>query len=278
MKNRPGLLVLTLVLIVSALALAGCEKERPAPAPATPLAPAGTARPGASPTPRPNLTTVGLTAVPAVATTVPTAPAAGAPAATAAPIIAVTPTPAPPTPKPVVIVVTPPPEATATPEQYFVYKVAAGDTLGGIAEKFNVDPEVILAMNALTDADLLSVGMELKIPGEAPPEYGGPTIYEVRPGDTLTNIAARYGVTAQELQSLNQIPDPDLLRVGQKLRIPAGAAPAATPQPKRTYTVQRGDTLFSIALRFGVTTRALQAANGITDPDWIYVGQVLTIP
>lgn len=277
MKNRPGLLLLALVLIVAALALAGCEKERPAPPPGTQLAPAGTVRPGASPTPRPNLTTVGLTAAPASATPVPPA-AAGAPTTAAVATVAPTPTPAPPTPKPVMIVVTPPPETTATPEQFFVYKVAAGDTLGDIAQKFNVDPEVILAMNALADPDLLSEGMELKIPGEAPPEYGGPTIYEVKAGDTLSNIAARFGVSVQELQNLNQISDPDLLHPGQKLRIPAGAAPAATPQPKRTYTVQRGDTLFSIALRFGVTMRALQVANGITDPDRIYVGQVLTIP
>jgi putative chitinase len=177
-----------------------------------------------------------------------------------------------------VVVVTPPPEATATPEQYFVYKVVVGDTVGEIAEKFKVDPEVILALNDLADPDLLSAGMELKIPGEAPPEYGGPTTYEVQRGDTLTKIAAQFGVTVQELQSLNQLADPDLLHVGQKLRIPTGATPAATSKPKQTYTVQRGDTLFAIALRFGVTTRALQAANDIADPDRIYVGQVLTIP
>jgi len=158
-----------------------------------------------------------------------------------------------------------------------MYTVALGDTLGGIAEKFGVSPDAILALNPMADPDVLMVGQELKIPGEAPAEYGGTHTYVVRNGDTLFSIALRFGVSVAELQNLNNIADEDQIYVGQELKIPATET-ATTPTPSETYVVQSGDTLFSIALRYGVTTWALQVANDISDPNQIYVGQVLKIP
>lgn len=76
---------------------------------------------------------------------------------------------------------------------------------------------------------------------------------------------------------LNRITDPNQIFVGQALRIPASGAATPTSQP-RTYVVRPGDTLFTIAVRHGVTQWDLQVANKISDPNKIYVGQTLKIP
>lgn len=107
----------------------------------------------------------------------------------------------------------------------------------------------------------------------------GETIHVVERGDTLAKIAARYGVTVQQIADLNGITNPNLIYTGQKLRIPAaGAAPTAQPGATRTYTVRAGDTLVSIATKFGVTVQAIQQLNNLPSPDKIYTGQVLKIP
>ncbi|MGC8782224.1 MAG: LysM peptidoglycan-binding domain-containing protein, partial [Anaerolineae bacterium] len=112
-----------------------------------------------------------------------------------------------------------------------------------------------------------------------PASATGETIHVVERGETLAKIAARYGVTAQQIADLNGITNPNLIYAGQKLRIPA-AAPAVTEQPRatRTYTVRAGDTLVGIATKFGVTVQAIQQLNNLPSPDKIYTGQVLKIP
>lgn len=100
------------------------------------------------------------------------------------------------------------------------------------------------------------------------------TTYTVQSGDTLSGIAARYGTTYQHLAAINGISNPDLIRVGQVIKI-FGSAPAASSAS--TYTVKSGDTLSGIAARYGTTYQAIAALNGISDPNKIYAGQVLKI-
>ena len=113
--------------------------------------------------------------------------------------------------------------------------------------------------------------------------------YVVRSGDTLYSIAQRYGVTVAALQAANNLTDPNVIWVGQRLVIPssqpeAAPAPAAAPAtaPATTaagaYVVQSGDTLYSIARRYGVTVAALQAANSLANPNRIWAGQHLVVP
>lgn len=96
---------------------------------------------------------------------------------------------------------------------------------------------------------------------------GGST-YTVQSGDTLGGIAAQYGTTAAALASLNGISNPNVIYVGQTLKV-AGTAVTST------YTVQIGDTLSAIAAAHGLNTATLAAYNGITNYNLIYVGQQL---
>lgn len=109
--------------------------------------------------------------------------------------------------------------------------------------------------------------------------------YVVRPGDTLSGIASRTGVSVGDLARTNGITDPNRVFAGQTLTLPGtgGAAtptaPAATaPAPGRTHVVAAGETLSSIAGKYGTTVRAIVDANGITDPNHVRIGTRLQIP
>jgi murein DD-endopeptidase MepM/ murein hydrolase activator NlpD len=115
-----------------------------------------------------------------------------------------------------------------------------------------------------------------------------PQTHTVQAGETLFSIAQLYGLDMQTLIELNGLTNPDELYVGQVLIIvPSTEAPIQpTPLPAETvptfssniHVVQPGETLFRIATSYGLTVQELAAANGITDPTVIYVGQTLIIP
>ncbi|MEU5166070.1 LysM peptidoglycan-binding domain-containing protein [Streptomyces mutomycini] len=98
------------------------------------------------------------------------------------------------------------------------------------------------------------------------------TRYTVQSGDTLTEIAEKYGTTIDQLVEWNGIDDPDVIKKGQKLIVDKGD----TPQ-KTTYTVKSGDTLSEIASEYGTTIDQLVDWNGIDDPDVIQKGQKLIV-
>jgi len=105
-------------------------------------------------------------------------------------------------------------------------------------------------------------------------------IYLVQAGDTLSIIAQKEGTTVALLKQLNGLTS-DQITVGQSLRVPGKANAQATAQPAgqyRTYKVQSGDTLTSIAAQFGTTTNTIIQLNDIRDPNSLYVGQVLKLP
>ena len=108
---------------------------------------------------------------------------------------------------------------------------------------------------------------------------GGQT-YTVKPGDSLYSIARRYNMTVDEIMALNDITDPTSLQVGQKLVISAGTAVTTPTAPGQeiVHVVQRGENLFRIALRYGVTVQAIAKRNGIVNPSLIWTGQKLYIP
>ncbi|MDE3088803.1 MAG: LysM peptidoglycan-binding domain-containing protein [Chloroflexota bacterium] len=92
-------------------------------------------------------------------------------------------------------------------------------------------------------------------------------------------IARKFGVTVPALLAANPGINPNSVYPGQVLNVPGSGAPGPIPPgPSGGYTVQPGDTLFSIAVRFHTTTYALQIANHLANPNFIYPGQALIIP
>mgnify|MGYP001780775886 CR=1 FL=1 len=107
--------------------------------------------------------------------------------------------------------------------------------------------------------------------------------YTVKSGDTLSAIASRYGMTVNALVTLNGIKNANLIYPGQSLRVADSgqgstvSQKATTTTPTSTYTVRYGDTLSAIASRYGTSTSTLASINGISNPNWIYPGQVLKL-
>lgn len=107
------------------------------------------------------------------------------------------------------------------------------------------------------------------------PENGSVSTYTVKAKDTLSKIAAQYGTTVQKIASLNNIKNPDIIYVGQILKLPTSLK---AQNAYTTYTVKERDTLSAIAVKYGTTVKTLASINGIKNPDVIYVGQKIKIP
>jgi LysM repeat protein len=135
------------------------------------------------------------------------------------------------------------------------------------------------------------VGQVLKLPVTAsarvvavdtvPPPTVSEGVYRVRRGDTLSSIARRFGVSERDLASVNRLRHRNRIVVGQDLQLPEGASDGRHSARETTggiYTVRRGDTLYAIARRFGVTTGDLVALNDLSDRSHIRPGQRLRIP
>jgi LysM repeat protein len=140
--------------------------------------------------------------------------------------------------------------------------VQPGDTLWALAKRYNTTTQDILQANGLTGSDLIP-GATLKLPTNT-------AVYIVQAGDTLASVAQRYKTSPEEILQANGLTGSDLMP-GAMLRLPASAT--FIPQ---TYTVQTGDTLYDVAVAFGVSTDALIAINNL-DGTTIKPGQVLNL-
>ena len=152
-----------------------------------------------------------------------------------------------------------------------LYTVKKGDTLYSIANRFNTTVQALKSLNNLT-SNILTIGQTLKIPTT---EENTQTTYTVKSGDTLYSIANRFNTTVQVLKSLNNLTS-NILTIGQILKIPT-TDNNIPEEGTDEYTVQSGDSLYSIAQKFNTTVNDLiehnQLATTIIQP-----GQVLKIP
>lgn len=176
-----------------------------------------------------------------------------------------------------------------------VVVVRPGDTLSEIALRHGVSMSQLMTLNAISDPNRIYAGQRLRLTAppasskpasSTAPAAAAPIVHVVRPGEHLTGIARRYGTAIAAIVAANRIKDPSYLRVGQRLTIPttgpgaaAGTGPAATvAATAQLHVVATGETLTSIARRYGTTIAAIVRTNGIADPSYLRVGQRLTIP
>jgi murein DD-endopeptidase MepM/ murein hydrolase activator NlpD len=160
-----------------------------------------------------------------------------------------------------------------------IHIVQRGETLFRIAVRYGVTVDVIIAANGIQDPTLIQAGQRLIIPNPSQNAPGVPLEYVVAPGDTIFRVAARFGANIASIAQRNRISNPALLFAGQRLVIREGSA--SGDEGLRTgwiHTVGRGETLYSIAVRYTLSTDQLMKANGLAAPHILYVGQKLIIP
>jgi len=187
-------------------------------------------------------------------------------------------------------------------------QIAAGDEAAGeevVAETTTAEKTDAPEVTTNTSAPKTAAAATAAAGTQKPTAAAGQKLYKVLPGDTLTHIAEKHGVTIDALEKANEISSYSTIRVGQELVIPgnepvtaakptqkvaaakpaakpaskpASAPPAADVPPGGVYVVVSGDNPYSIAKRFGVSYDALMKANNIDDPTKLQIGEELKIP
>lgn len=151
-----------------------------------------------------------------------------------------------------------------------VYTVQKGDSLYSIAQKFNTTVDELKQLNNLT-SNTLSIGQYLQLPTKQETKQE----YVVKAGDSLYSIAVKYNTTVSELRRLNNLTS-DILQIGQVLVV--SEIPSEDVNiPTSTYTVQKGDSLYSIANRYNTTVDELKKLNNLSN-NLLSIGQVLKLP
>lgn len=201
------------------------------------------------------------------------------------------------------------PQGNLPAADYTVHIVEKGDTLWTIAQRYNLTVNLILANNNISNSELISIGQEMKIPSHknavvetnivnqaiideknnninnniSQPKNTEPIIYTVKAGDNLWNISRKYGVSVEVIIDVNNFRDKDFLSLGQKLEIPAigGGVPDSNKKQEPTiitYTVVKGDNLWSISQRFDVKMTSIISTNNLKEISRLSIGQKLKLP
>ena len=163
-----------------------------------------------------------------------------------------------------------------------VHLVNWGETLYQIAVRYGVSTQSIIDTNGLS-TDQVYAGQRLIIPGStssASTTTGSTGTHVVQAGENLYRIGLQYGLTTTELMAANNLLSADQIYVGQTLSIPGSGtmATSSSTTTTTTHVVQAGETLSSIATRYGISLSVLTQANNISNPSLLYSGQVLKIP
>lgn len=153
-----------------------------------------------------------------------------------------------------------------------VYIVQKGDTLYSVAMANNTTVDELKRINNLT-TNILSTGQLLKIPSALLPE----STYIVKKGDSLYSIANKYNTTVDELKRINNLTS-NILSIGQVLKLPSDKVSDVEKEENTiNYTVQKGDSLYSIARKYSTTIGKIKDLNNLTT-NLLSIGQVLLIP
>ena len=171
------------------------------------------------------------------------------------------------------------------------YTVQSGDTLSGIANKFGTNYESLASLNNISNPNRIYVGQVLKLSANSTTANSTHQVttsttsagsYTVKAGDSLSAIAARYGMSYETLARLNNISNPNRIYVGQTLNLGTSGYTshhyaASSSSNGGSYTIQAGDTLSAIAARYGMSYETLARLNNISDPNRIVAGQRIVL-
>ena len=157
--------------------------------------------------------------------------------------------------------------------------VKPGETLSDIADSYGVSVGSLMRLNGLNNSDHIEAGSRLEVPG--PRVSAGTGRHKVVAGDTLSDIAARYRVSDQDLMAVNGLRNANHVELGQTLKLPSNAViqkPKPKPAPIKVvagateHTVGRGQTLTQIARAYQLPVATLVDINAISDPNKVTVG------
>lgn len=162
-------------------------------------------------------------------------------------------------------------ETEETPITSTTYIVKSGDNLYSIAKYYNITVTELKNINNLT-SNTLSIGQVLTIPNEVEEEKPSTgNTYIVKSGDTLYSIARRFNISVNEIKNTNNLTS-NTLSLNQELIIPNESS-----NDYQTYTVKRGDTLYSIARNYNVSVNEIKNLNNLTN-NMLSIGQTILIP
>lgn len=176
--------------------------------------------------------------------------------------------------------------------KYCIHVVRYGETLFSIARRYGSTVYAVAMANGIYDVNYIRPGMKLIIPNchvePSPPQH--PPVdcvkYIVKPGDTLYSIARRHGTSVYAIAHANNIVNPWYIRVGMKLIICPKPGYDMYPYDHpdygqdggRYHVVKPGDTLYSIAVYYGVAPQAIEHLNHLSNPHALWPGQRLRLP
>ena len=156
--------------------------------------------------------------------------------------------------------------------------VSKGETLSDIAVRYGTTTGALARANGLGDPNLIVAGTTISIPTGSSSGSAVDATHTIRAGETLSDLAQRFGTTVDALARANGISNPNLVVAGTKIMISGGGGGSASVATSTTsHTVQAGETLWDLAQRFGTTVDALARANGISNPNLVVAGTKIMI-
>jgi LysM repeat protein len=159
--------------------------------------------------------------------------------------------------------------------QHVEHVVRRGETVTSIAKHYGVSIEHVLSANGLRSRDKIYPGQAIKIGGYDAPQ-AKPIVHSVARGETVSGIAKRYGVSTKDILAANGLRSRDRIYPGQKIKVHRSNGGVSQDQVE-VHTVCRGETVTSIAKRYGTSVKEILKANGLGSRDKIYPGQSLVI-
>lgn len=156
------------------------------------------------------------------------------------------------------------------------YVVQKGDTLYGIAKRFNTSVQYLKELNNLSNNNIV-VGQVLKVVASSDSSPMECIVYVVKKGDSLYSIAKKYNTSVDEIKRYNNMSS-NLLNIGDRIVIPCNVVNDYKTNDDNfvSYTVEKGDSLYSIANKFGTTVDKIKSLNDLTTNN-LSVGQVLIV-